>query len=299
MVVATAALCTFLWGSAVPAVKVGYELFGIVPTDTPSLLLFAGARFVAAGMLLLGYALLTGRTIVLDGRGMAQVSLLGLVSTAIQYLFYYIGLAHSTGVKVSIVTSTSTFFSVLLAHFIYSNDRLTLRRSLGCLLGFAGVVVVNLAGAGLDLSFTLLGEGFIIIAALMFSAAGIYGKRVSRQVDPIVMTGWQLGLGGAILVGAGLGMDGHFGRFELDSALLLAYLAVVSAAAFTLWSVLMKHNPVGSVAIFNTLIPVFGVLLSGLVLGESVFEWKNLAALVLVSAGIWMVTAGRDGGVRQ
>ncbi|WP_299640374.1 DMT family transporter [Devosia sp.] len=291
VVIATALLCCFLWGSAVPAVKIGYGLLGIVPTDTPSLLLFAGIRFVLAGLMLLAYGAATGKPLVQKRQRFGELALLGLVSTAGQYLFYYIGLAHSTGVKVSITTSTSTFFSVLLAHLLYANDKLTARRILGCLLGFAGVIVVNLAAIGFDLNLSLLGEGFIVIAALLFSVGAIYGKRLSADMDPTVMTGWQLLLGGAVLTLVGLIGGGHFAAFDWPDVVLLAYLAALSAAAFTLWSVLMKHNPVGSVAIFNCAIPIFGVLLSGLFLGENVLQWKNLAALVLVSLGIWMVTA--------
>lgn len=295
VVLAVAILCCFLWGSAVPALKIGYGVFGIVPSDTPSLLLFAGVRFTLAGALLLAYAAASGRPIGLDGQTLGEVSLLGLVSTAGQYLFYYVGLAHSTGVKTSITTSSSTFFSAILAHWLYTNDKLTGRRLLGCLLGFLGVVAVNFSGAGLDFSFTLLGEGFILIAALLFSLGGIYGKRVSGHLDVTVMTGWQLGLGGLMLALAGFATGGHLGSFGWEGVLLLAYLAALSSAAFALWALLLKHNPVGSVAIFNCLIPIFGVTLSGLVLGESFLEWKNLVALALVSLGIWLATAvGRE-----
>lgn len=294
VVVALALLCCLLWGSAVPAVKTGYVLLGIVPSDTASLLLFAGVRFTLSGLILLVIGALGGKPIARTPRQLGEMTLLGLISTAGQYLFYYIGLAHTTGVKVSITTSTSTFFSVLLAHLLYANDRLTPRRILGCLIGFAGVVVVNLAATGLDLHISLLGEGFIVIAALLFSLAGIYGKDLSKQIDVTVMTGWQLMLGGLMLTAAGLAGGGHLASFGLEAVVLLAYLAALSAAAFALWSVLMKHNPVGSIAIFNTAIPIFGVLLSALFLGENILEWKNLAALVLVSLGIWLVTATRQ-----
>jgi drug/metabolite transporter (DMT)-like permease len=291
IVVAIALLCCFLWGSAVPAVKIGYDLFAIAPNDTPSLMLFAGVRFSLAGLILLGWSALTRKPVEQPPRRLGRLLVLGLVSTAGQYLFYYIGLAHSTGVKVSITTSTSTFFSVLLAHFLYANARLTPRRILGCFAGFVGVVIVNLSTTGLDLHVSLFGEGFIVVAALLFSVAGIYGKGLSADMDAGVMTGWQLLLGGALLGGVGLATGGQFGAFDLEAAVLLAYLAALSATAFALWALLLKHNPVGSIAIFNCAIPIFGVLLAGLLLGESVFEWKNLAALVLVSAGIWLVTA--------
>ncbi len=79
--------------------------------------------------------------------------------------------------------------------------------------------------------------------------------------------------------------------FTPASATLMAYMVLLSALAFSIWSALLKHNPVGRVTIFNFLIPVFGVDLSAVFLGEDVFIWKNGLALLPVCAGIWLVTA--------
>lgn len=287
---AIATLCCLLWGSAVPAVKFGYGLIGIAPGDTPSLLLFAGMRFCLAGLLLLAYALLTGRKIAMRGKRTGEVVLLGLGQTGVQYLTYYVGLAHTTAVKTSIMSSTLVFFSVLLAHFIYADDRLTGRRLLGCLLGFAGVVAVNFGAGVFDFHVSLLGEGLLLVSTFSASLFAIYGRRLSQSMDATVMTGWQLLFGGMALTAMGLAGGGHFESFSLGAGLLVVYLAALSAVAFALWSLLLKHNPVGSVAVYNFEIPIFGALLAALVLGESVLEWKNLAALILVSAGIWLVT---------
>ena len=289
--IAIATLCCLLWGSAVPAVKFGYGLIGIAPGDTPSLLLFAGLRFCLAGLMLLAYGLLTGRQVWLTPRRFGEVTLLGFGQTVIQYVCYYIGLAHTTAVKTSILSSTLVFFSVLLAHFIYTDDKLDGRKMLGCLIGFAGVVAVNFAAAGtLDFHFSWNGEGLLLVSTFSGSLAAIYGRRLSQDMDATVMTGWQLLLGGLVLTVMGLIGGGHFAQFSLGAGVLVVYLAGVSAVAFALWSLLLKHNPVGSVAVFNFEIPIFGAILAALVLGESVLEWKNLAALVLVSAGIWLVT---------
>lgn len=290
VVIATATLCCLLWGSAFPAVKAGYALLAIAASDVASQMLFAGYRFTLAGLALLAYAALSGRPLRLTPRQGGQVVLLGLTQTSLQYVFFYVGLAHASGVKASIVNATTTFFSVLLAHLLYRNDRLNAGKALGVLVGFAGVVVVNLSGSGLDFEFMLLGEGFIAIAAFVLAAATIYGKRLSQGLDATVMTGWQLAIGGAVLCLAGFGLGGRVGGFDLASGALLAYMALLSAVAFALWSVLLKHNPVGMIAVFNFLIPVFGVVLSALLLGETLLAWKNLAALVLVSAGIWLVS---------
>ncbi len=287
-----ATLCCVLWGSAYPAIKNGYALFGIARADTAAQLLFAGYRFVLAGTILLAFAAATGKRVFALSAGQCrQVALLGLTQTGIQYVFFYVGLANASGVKSSIMNATGVFFSVVIAHFLYADDRLSSRKALGCLVGFLGVVVVNLGGNGrLDFDFSLLGEGFVIIAAFVLAAASIYGKRISRDMDPLVMTGWQLGIGGLILTSVGLGGNGHIATPSLPAAALLLYLALLSSVAFALWSLLLKHNPVGQIAAFNFLIPVFGVALSAVFLGESLLHWSYLAALLLVCAGIWMVT---------
>jgi len=287
-----ATLCCALWGSAYPAIKNGYALFDIARDDVASQLVFAGYRFLFAGLLLLVMAACMGKPLFqLNRRDLRGLTLLGLTQTSLQYVFFYVGLAHVTGVKGSILNATVTFFSVLLAHFIYTNDRITHRKALGCGIGFAGVMVVNLGGGGtLDLQFTLLGEGFIVLAAFVLSAASIYGKRLSQRMDSMVMTGHQLALGGAALLLAGYASGGTLQGFTWASSALLAYMAAMSAAAFALWAALLKHNRVGSVTVYAFLTPVFGVLLSALFLGESIWAWHNAVALVLVCGGIWMVT---------
>ena len=235
-----------------------------------------------------------------------QLVVLGLVQTSVQYVFFYIGLAHTTGVKASIMNATSTFFSVLMAHWLYHNDRLTWRKSLGCGAGFVGVMVVNLGGSGGGLAgaltgveFTLLGEGFVVIAALVLAVGGIYGKRISQHMDPVAMTGWQLVVGGGVLLAAGYALGGSLGHITPASSALLGYMAVLSALAISIWSLLLQHNRVSLITAFNFMIPVFGALLSALFLGESILEWRNAAALVLVCWGIWLVTTQASGALKR
>ena len=287
-----ATLCCLLWGSAYPAIKGGYAMLGIGKTDIASQMLFAGWRFTLAGAGLLIFAAAVRRPVLVQGvRYAGQLTLLGLTQTAIQYVFFYVGLAHATGVKSSIMNATGVFFSVALAHLICADDRMSSRKALGCLIGFLGVIVVNVGGNNeLGLDFTLLGEGFVVIAAFVLAAASIYGKRLSQSLDPMVMTGWQLLVGGVLLTVSGTVFGGHIDYLDFRSGALLTYLVVLSSVAFAIWSLLLKHNPVGLIAAFNFLVPVFGVGLSAAFLGESIWHWKNLAALVMVCGGIWLVT---------
>jgi drug/metabolite transporter (DMT)-like permease len=130
----------------------------------------------------------------------------------------------------------------------------------------------------------------VVAAAFVLAAGSIWGRAISQTLDPMVMTGWQLAIGGAVLLAIGAVAGGHLEAFDVRSLALLAYMAGLSAAAFALWSLLLKHNPVGLLAVFNFLIPVFGVLLSALFLHEPVLAWKNAAALALVCGGILLVT---------
>ena len=285
-----ATLCCMLWGSAYPSIKAGYALFAIAADDLPSKLLFAGYRFLAAGVVILIAVAPTRPIFALDGRQCRQIALLGLTQTSLQYVFFYVGLAYTTGVKGSIMNATGSFFSVLLAHFIYHNDRLTLNKVVGCLAGFAGVMVVNFGDHLLDFDFTLRGEGFVVIAAFLLSAASIYGKRLSQSIDSFVLTGHQLAFGGLVLVLIGHATGGTLSGFTVASSTLFAYLVLLSSIAFALWTCLLKYNNVGMVSVFNFLIPVFGALLSAIFLGESIFEWKYVLALLLVCVGIWRVT---------
>jgi drug/metabolite transporter (DMT)-like permease len=295
---ACATLCCLLWGSSYPAIKSGYELFQIATDDIPSKIIFAGYRFLCAGLLLLLFALLQRKPIArLSTQQCGQLAVLGLTQTTLQYTVFYIGLAYTTGVKGSIMNATGTFFSVLLAHFIYQNDKLSYNKILGCVLGFAGVMLVNFNHSLLDFTFVWLGDGFVVLAAFVLSASTLYGKRISQTVDPTVMTGWQLGFGGAVLVAAGYLTGGTLEVHSLTAVMVLGYLTLLSSVAFALWSALLKVNRVSMIAPFNFVIPIAGSVLSAIFLGENIMEIKYAIALVLVCAGIWWVNkVGKKAG---
>ena len=287
---AGAAFCCLLWGSAYPAIKSGYEIFQIDVDDIPSKIVFAGYRFFFAGLLLLLLALAQRRPLArLSFHQCGQLALLGVTQTSLQYVFFYIGLAFTTGVKGSIMNATGTFFSVLLAHFIYQNDKLSYNKTLGCVLGFAGVMVVNLNNGLMEFSFSLMGDGFVVLAAFILSASTLYGKRISQTVDPLVMTGYQLGFGGVVLVVGGYVFGGELTVHGPSSVAILGYLTLLSSVAFALCGHDLKYNRVGMIAPFNFLIPVSGALLSAIFLGENILELKYAIALMLVCSGIWWV----------
>lgn len=294
VVLALATLCCLLWGSAYPAVKIGYALFGI--TTTGAQVLFAGYRFTLAGILTWIITSLYVKKIALPQRDeWGRMISLGLVQTTLQYIFFYIGLANTTGVKASITNATSTFFAILFAHLILKNEKMTRAKIIGCILGMVGVIIIQLKGGRIDSSFSLLGDGFLFLVCIASALGAVMTRIYTQKSDSMILTAYQLMIGGVVLVMIGLLMGGSITQVTVPGLLLLGYLAALSAAAFTIWTILLKHNPVGVVAIYGFMIPVFGVILSGLFLGEAFLSLRILVSLACVSVGIWLVNreAGR------
>jgi drug/metabolite transporter (DMT)-like permease len=288
IVLALATFCCLLWGSAYPCVKIGYALFGIESTGAQ--ILFAGYRFTMAGIMTLLLATLYHRHWVIPkGDQWRGIITLGLVQTTAQYIFFYIGLAHTTGVKSAIIGGASNFFTIFLAHFILKGEKLTRNKMAGSILGMAGVVLIQINGTPLDGGFSFLGEGFLLIAGIATAMGSVLTRIFTRKCDAMLLTAYQLMFGGIILIGVGLLMGGSITRITPAGLGMLVYLALLSALAFTIWAILLAHNPVSRIAIYGFMFPIFGVILSGLLLHESFLSLRTLSALASVSAGIWLV----------
>lgn len=283
-----ALLCCALWGSAFPCIKIGYRLLDI--QGAGSQILFAGYRFFLAGALTFVLSSLLERRVVrLRRDSVPAVFGQGLLQTTVQYVFFYLGLAHTSGAKGSVLNASSTFFAILIAHFLIKGERITWRKAAGCLVGFAGVVVVNLAPGSWGGGFAWNGEGFILLCSLAYGASSVTLKLITRRESASAVTAYQLLFGGGVLVVIGLLAGGRVTGFTVQSVLLLVYLALLSTVAFSLWAALLSCNPVGRVSVYGFSIPVFGVGLSALLLGEEAASWNSLLALALVAAGIALV----------
>lgn len=287
-----ACVCCILWGSAIPVIKTGYRLMEVDAADTTSQIVFAGVRFTLAGLLVLIFASIREKKVLIPDRTILKYAVpVCLAQTVGQYFFFYIGVAHTSGVKGGIITGLGNFIAILMSCLIVRNERMTGRKMAGCVLGFAGVVVINLMGKSLDMGFTLTGEGFILISQVAYGISTILINIYSKKVSPVVLSGIQFTMGGIVLTLIGVGMGGHLGNVTAVGVVIIFYLAMVSAVAYTLWSVLLAWNDVSKVAIFGFVNPLCSVILSALILGEvkQAFNTGSLAALLLVCAGIYIV----------
>ncbi|MBE5909170.1 MAG: DMT family transporter [Lachnospiraceae bacterium] len=291
IVLLLAVLCCLLWGSAFPVIKIGYRILGIASADATSQILFAGVRFFLAGILaiLLG-SILQKKFLFPAKSSWGMIGILSLFQTVMQYLFFYLGLAHASGVNASIINGVNTFFAILLATLARKQERLTSGKLLGCILGTAGVVFVSISGGNVGGGFALTGEGFIVIASMSYAVSSVLMKEYSSHENPVTLSGYQFLVGGAVMMIIGGIAGGNLGSISAQGLLLILYLALVSSVAYSIWGVLLKYNPVSSVAIYGFTTPIFGAMLSALLLGEwSSVTIRHVIALALVSIGIYIV----------
>ncbi|MGI6546099.1 MAG: DMT family transporter [Fastidiosipilaceae bacterium] len=286
-------LSVALWGTAFPGVKFGYQLFQIDSSSSgaiSSLLLFAGLRFMIAGLLTL---IVTG---VIEKRvpwpkgkagNWGDIALLGVFQTILQYSFFFISMSNTTGATGSILSSTTAFMAVVLGSFFFANDRMDRNKTIGCLLGLAGVIVLNVNPfSPVELGFRLNGEGLMLLSALSGAIANVLSKKMTERNQPMLLSGWQFLLGGLVLFLFGFLTGGRLNAVSPAAWALLLYLGALSATAFSLWTIMLKYHPLSRLSIFKALIPVVGTIGSGLILHESILELHYAAALLLVVLGI-------------
>lgn len=292
-VIAFALICCALWGSATPFIKTGYRLCDV--SGVPSTMLFAGIRFTLAGFLtILIYSVARRKVLIPKKENTVRILIVALFQTVLQYVFFYVGLANTSGVKGTVLSGSTAFFAVLVSALIFRQEKLTPVKILACVLGFAGIIVVNLKG--LDFNMNFLGDAFVIFSSISSGFSSVFSKKFSKYEDPVIISGYQFFAGGIVmmLIGAAFGGTVDFGSIEAVGVII--YLAALSAVAYSLWGILLKYNPVSRVTVFSFTTPVFGVILSAIMLKneDSNVEILNLIiTLLLVAGGIFLINCKR------
>jgi len=292
-----ALICCALWGSACPFIKIGYSLFKIDSSIPQNLILFAGMRFTISGlMIILFISLLRKRPLKLKTKAIGRVAVLSTFQTILQYSFFYIGLSNTTGVRASIISGSNVFLVMIVSSLVFKEEKYTLRKLFGSVLGLTGVIIVNLSGSGVGTAFSITGDGFVLLTSISYAFSSAFLKRFSEIDDTAMLSAYQFLFGGIILTAAGFMFGGRITYFSPKALLLLAYLSFLSAAAYTIWSMLLANNDVSRVAVFGFSMPILGVLFSRMLLPDEneVLGLNIVLALVLVCTGIYIINSKKS-----
>lgn len=284
-----AILCNFLWGTAIPFIKIGTKALEL-SSGIENQFFFAGLRFFLSGVMLFAYSLIKEKKIpTIKKENRLSVFFIMLLGTILQYGFMYAGLLNTKSADGNIFTSLSGFFTVMLTPFFFKDDHFTVKKIVGVLIGLSGVLLISLKGTGIYLS--LNGEVLLIIGTLCFVFSSFLTKKMGNKESALNITAYNLLLGGLVLLVTGIAMGGKFGKVTVSGILCLLYLALLSALAFTIWAYLLKIYKASSLGIFNLVNPVVGTILAALVIAEELEPLKYISALLLVSLGIIIINS--------
>jgi drug/metabolite transporter (DMT)-like permease len=246
-------------------------------------------RLSVAAAALIAYALRSRVTLAAPVGVWVKFTWLGFIGNAFPFLLITWGMHFITSGVAGLLMATIPLFVVVLAHFTLPDERLTLPKTTGFLLGFAGIVVLIGPEALFTLSLTgeeLMGELAVIAGCLCYAIHGISAKRLGvenpvRQSAAVCLAGAVMGLA-FVLVTSPAGLAG---ATSSSLAAVLGLGLVPTAFATLLVYRLMDRNGPSFVSLSNYLVPVFALTLGALLLHEPL-GWNILLALLLILAGI-------------
>ncbi|MDH4205895.1 MAG: DMT family transporter [Desulfobacteraceae bacterium] len=268
-----------LFGANAVAIKISLEGLGVFTT--------AGIRFGIASVAIFLWARITGRSFEIKKEQFYQLIVIAIVFT-VQLSLFYLGLSKSNASRGTLLVNFQPFFTLFLAHFFIPGDRITKRKIMGILLGFAGVAFVFLEKKGVGSDFEV-GDVMILAAAFLWSCNAVYTKRIISAFKPFQIALFPMIFSVPFFFLEGVLWDHHmiaFIDFKIIGAMV--YQSLVTASfGFVVWNSLLQRYGAVALHSFIFIMPITGVLLGGLILGEPI-TINILIAMLLIVAGILM-----------
>lgn len=283
--------CAAGWSLAYPLIKLGYAQLHIASDDLGSKIGFAGIRFLFAGILVTILAIIQKRKFKVEQKSVvAWLLLFALVNTALHYLFSYVGLGYLPSSRSTILDSMNGFFAIILSCIIFEDDKFSKFKALGCILGFGGILLINIEpGQNFFQGISFRGDGMILLNALCGAFGGIITRIISKKMDMTVATGLSMTIGGGLLciISVIIGPASKW-TINIKSIITMVGLILISAVCFGVYNQLLAYHPISKIAIFNAFIPILGVIFSSIILGEPM-KVKYIIAGCMVALGVYVM----------
>jgi drug/metabolite transporter (DMT)-like permease len=287
-------LLALIWGSSFLFIRIGVEQL------PPFQLVFIRTGIAAVGLNIVVY--LRGKRLPTDWRGIGDLLFLGGVNTVLPFALITWGETHIESGLASVLQGTAALFTLVIAHFAFADERISLRKIAGLLIGFLGVVVLASRSAGGELIRTdstahLLGQLAIIAASFCYALGGTYGRKVMQnQLDPIVVAAGAMTVatiisGTITYVSSTLGGPPPVGFDQLESRVLGATLAlglVNTFGAYLIFYPLVAALGAARTSMVTYVIPVIGLVLGAIFLGELI-DIRLIIGAIMIVGGIAIV----------
>ena len=280
-----AIIACILWSTAFVGVKIGLQYF--------KPLSLAGIRFILAGLLLIPFCGSISNYFKVIRSNLKAVLIIAFVQTFLLYTFFFIGLSLVSGSMSAIIIGSSPVFAVLLAHFFMEGDRITTGKVLSIALGIAGVIIITLSRKPWSEigQKQFLGMLLLILGSISSAGGNIIVAKYKKDINPFILNSAQIFIGGFFLFFVSLPIEGlpDF-RKPVEFYLILIWLSVVSAVAFSIWFMLLKKPgvKVSQLNIWKFIIPVLGAGLSWIILKDESPSILAVVGMVFVSSSIFI-----------
>ncbi|MEA3360221.1 MAG: DMT family transporter [Thermodesulfobacteriota bacterium] len=275
----TSILCICFGANAV-AIKISLHGLGAFTT--------AGLRFSIAALAIFLWARITRRAFIIKEGQAHQLLIISLLFT-LQLGFLYFGINITNASRGTLLINLQPFFVLFLAHYFIPGDQITKRRMLGLFMGFSGMALVFLDRKGVTTDIKT-GDLMILITAFIWSCNTIYTKKIINSFDPFQIVLYPMIFSIPFFFLAGFLWDGTIiGHVDINILGSLLYQSLVSASfGFVAWNSMLQKYGAVSLHSFLFIMPISGVLLGGMVLGEPITS-NILLSLVLIVSGILIV----------
>jgi len=269
-------LLSIFWGGAFFFVEIALRGF------QPLALVFL--RVTIAALILLLVVCLRGHRIPTGLKTWGAYFVMGALNNAIPFSLIVWGQTRIDSGVASILNAATPIFTVLLAHFLTSDEHLNIRKIVGILIGFCGVFLMMSPELKNGFSWRGLGLIAVIGATISYSLAGIFGKRFKQEPPMVTSTGMLIC--SAIMMAPLAIFSGSLGASVFSTRAIAAVLgiaAISTAMAYLLYFRILAAAGATNVLLVTFLIPISALLLGIGVLGEviHVLEYAGMGAIFL------------------
>lgn len=270
-----------LWGGA-------FFFTGVAVRELPPfaiVTLRVGLAAAALGLVIRG----TGRRMPCSREAWRAFAVMGLLSNVVPFCLIVWGQTRIPSALASILNATTPLSTVIVAHFLTSDEKMTGNRLAGVVIGFAGVALMIGPSALVRLDGDFVGQLAVLLATLSYAFAGVFGRRFRRMgIGPLETSTGQLTAATLMLLPLTLLVDQPWTLPMPGAATWAAVLGISllsTALAFVLYFRILATAGATNAVLVTFLIPVSAILLGTLVLGERL-EARHVAGMACIAAGL-------------
>lgn len=289
-----------MWSTAYPFIKVGLQY------STP--LHFAGSRFIISGLMILPFTVNIRDYVKMIIANRSLAIWVTVLQTLINYILFYKGMEYVPGALGAVIVGSQPFVTAIVSRIMIQDERFTLAKVATIVFGLAGIVLVSAGRQGLHLGGPkeLAGVVMIFIANLSTAISNVLVSKNGKAMNPLVLSSFSLLTGGIIIFFLSFLVEDVPSKpnFPLNYWLVLGWLAFMSAFTFSKWYVLLNRPEVrvSELNLWKFIIPVFGAILSWMIVPDENADWVTIIGMVMISLSLiyfFGVTGRRERKVEE